>query len=36
MSDKLYLEAILKKGSEKASKNAEENLKKIREIVGLL
>ncbi len=36
MSDKLYLETILKKGSEKASKNAEENLKKIREIVGLL
>ena len=36
MSDKMYLETILKKGSEKASKNAEENLKKIREIVGLL
>ena len=36
MSDKLYLKAILKKGSEKASKKAEENLKKIREIVGLL
>tara|TARA_B100000965_G_scaffold378562_1_gene373590 strand:- start:2751 stop:3758 length:1008 start_codon:yes stop_codon:yes gene_type:complete len=36
MSDKVYLETILKKGSEKASKIAEENLKKIREIVGLL
>jgi tryptophanyl-tRNA synthetase len=36
MNDKMYLETILKKGGEKASKNAEENLKKIREIVGLL
>ena len=35
-SDKRYLEDILKKGKEKASKKAEENLKKIREIVGLL
>ncbi len=34
--DKSYLEKVLKKGSEKASKKAEENLKKIREIVGLL
>ena len=36
MNDKMYLETILKEGGEKASKNAEENLKKIREIVGLL
>ncbi len=35
-SDKRHLEDILKKGKEKASKKAEENLKKIREIVGLL
>ena len=35
-SDKTYLEEVLKKGKEKASKKAEENLKKIREIVGLL
>ena len=35
-NDKTYLEGILKKGKEKASKKAEENLKKIREIVGLL
>ncbi len=35
-SDKTYLEEVLKKGREKASKKAEENLKKIREIVGLL
>ncbi len=34
--DKGYLEDILKKGKEKALKKAEENLKKIREIVGLL
>ena len=36
MSDKMYLEKVLIKGKEKASKKAEENLKKIREIVGLL
>ena len=36
INDKMYLEEILKKGKEKASKKAEENLKKIREIVGLL
>ena len=36
MSDNMYLEKILAKGKEKASKKAEENLKKIREIVGLL
>jgi len=36
MNDKGYLEEVLKKGREKASKKAEENLKKIREIVGLL
>ncbi len=35
-NDKSYLEEVLKKGKEKASKKAEENLKKIREIVGLL
>ena len=35
-SDKTYLEEVLKKGREKALKKAEENLKKIREIVGLL
>ena len=36
MDDKAYLEEILKKGKEKASIKSEENLKKIREIVGLL
>ena len=36
MNDKDYLEVILKKGQEKASKKAEENLKKIREKIGLL
>ena len=36
MSDKVYLQKVLIKGKEKASKKAEENLKKIREIVGLL
>ena len=34
--DKRHLEAVLKKGTEKASIKAEENLKKIREIVGLV
>tara|TARA_A100001015_G_scaffold159840_1_gene177565 strand:+ start:323 stop:1327 length:1005 start_codon:yes stop_codon:yes gene_type:complete len=36
MEDKVYLEGILKKGKEKASIKSEENLKKIREIIGLL
>ena len=36
MSDKVYLEGVLKKGKEKATIKSEENLKKIREIVGLL
>ena len=36
MDDKTYLTQILKKGKEKALIKAEENLKKIREIVGLL
>ena len=35
-NDSSFLEKILKKGTEKASIKAEENLKKIREIVGLL
>ena len=36
MNDKAYLVEILKKGSEKASIKAEENLKNIREKVGLI
>ena len=36
LEDKSHLEGILKKGSEKANIIAEENLKKIREIVGLI
>ena len=36
LDDKTFLEKILKKGQENASKKAEENLKKIREILGLL
>jgi tryptophanyl-tRNA synthetase len=36
MSDKTHLLDILKKGSEKASIKAEENLKNIRDIVGLI
>ena len=36
MKDKRHLEAILKKGTEKANIIAEENLKKIREIVGFV
>jgi len=32
----MHLQKVLEKGKEKASKKAEENLKKIREIVGLL
>ena len=36
MDDKTYLINILKKGTEKASIKAEENLKNIREKVGLI
>ena len=36
MNDKAYLVGILKKGSEKANIQAEENLKNIREKVGLI
>ena len=36
MNDKAYLLEILKKGSEKARIRAEENLKNIREKVGLI
>ena len=36
MEDKVYLEGVLKKGKEKASIKSEENLKKIRDIIGLL
>ena len=36
MKDKHYLEKVLKKGTEKAGIKAEENLKKVREIVGLI
>ena len=36
MNDKAYLLQILKKGTEKASIKAEENLKNIREKVGLI
>ncbi len=36
MNDKAYLIEILKKGSEKASIKAEENLKNIREKIGLI
>jgi tryptophanyl-tRNA synthetase len=36
MDDKVHLEGILKKGREKASIKSEENLKKIRDIVGLI
>ncbi len=36
MNDKKYLTGILKKGSEKASIKAEENLKNIREKIGLI
>ena len=36
MQDKTHLEKVLQKGTEKAEIIAEENLKKIREIVGLL
>ena len=36
LDDKSYLKGILKKGSEKASIIAEDNLKNIRDIVGLI
>ena len=36
LKDKSYLKNILKKGTEKASKIAEENIKNIREKVGLI
>ena len=36
MNDKRYLLEILKKGTEKARVRAEENLKNIREKVGLI
>ncbi len=36
IKDRIFLEKILKKGSEKANLKAEENLKKIRDIVGLI
>jgi len=36
LNDKVYLKGILKKGSEKANTIAEENLKNIRDIVGLI
>jgi len=36
LKDKLYLKKVLKKGSEKANIIAEENLKNIREKVGLI
>ena len=34
--DKAYLQSVLKKGTEKANIIAEENLKNIREKVGLI
>ena len=36
LEDRSYLEKILKKGKEKANIIAEENLKNIREKVGLI
>ena len=36
LKDKLYLEKVLKKGKEKANIIAEENIKNIREKVGLI
>ena len=36
MADQSYLKKILIKGQEKAQLKAEENLKKVREIIGLL
>ena len=36
LDDKSHLKQVLKKGSEKANIIAEENLKNIRDIVGLI
>ena len=36
LADKTYLENVIKKGKEKANIIAEENLKNIREKVGLI
>ncbi len=36
MKDKKHLEDVLKKGQQKANIIAEENLKKIREIIGFV
>ena len=36
MQDKSHLENIIKKGTEKANIKAEENIKKIREIIGFV
>ena len=36
MKDKKHLEDVLKKGKQKANIIAEENLKKIREIIGFV
>ena len=36
INDKTYLTEILKKGTEKATIKAEENLKNIREKIGLI
>ena len=36
MQDKVHLQGVLKKGKEKATIKSEENLKKIRDIIGLI
>ena len=36
MTDKVYLTEVLSKGAEKAQIKSEENLKKVRDIVGLI
>ena len=36
LKDQTYLKAVIQKGKEKANLKAEENLKKIRDIVGLI
>jgi|TARA_B100000767_G_C19735127_1_gene523539 tryptophanyl-tRNA synthetase len=36
MEDKAFLKNVLKKGAEKAQLQAEENLKKVRDIIGLI
>ena len=36
LKDETFLKDVIKKGQEKASLKAEENLKKIREIVGFV